>query len=165
VLPIIVDPRKIVVGLAGSGEALARRRDHLTEAGVTPVAVANGCSGALTGLDILYVAGAARPAAEALAGHARALGVLVNVEDVPELCDFHVPATVRRGDLLLTASSAGRAPGLVRLVREWLSAQFGPDWVERVAILSRKRADWRARGLPPSVVSAKTRSLAEAWFV
>ena len=49
----------------------------------------------------------------ALAGRARAQGILVNVEDEPLLCDFHVPATVRRGDLLLTVSSAGRSPGLV----------------------------------------------------
>ncbi len=63
---------------------------------------------------------------------ARALGVLVNVEDVLPLCGFHVPAVVRRGDLLLTASAGGQVPGLARALRESLADQFGPEWTDRV---------------------------------
>ena len=63
---------------------------------------------------------------------ARDAGVPVNVEDVPELCDFHVPATVRRGDLLLTISTGGRAPGLSRILREWLEDRFDEQWTARL---------------------------------
>jgi precorrin-2 dehydrogenase/sirohydrochlorin ferrochelatase len=162
VLPIVLDPSRLRVGLAGAGEAFDRRRAHLLEAGIAPVFVRE--SDSLAGLQILYVAGAERAPSEALASRARAVGVLVNVEDQPDLCDFNVPATVRRGDLLLTASSAGRAPGLVRLLREWLSRQFGPDWGGRVDEVARERAALRALGLPPVEISRRTRALAEGWL-
>jgi precorrin-2 dehydrogenase / sirohydrochlorin ferrochelatase len=164
VLPITIDPSKVKVGLAGAGEALTRRRAHLIEAGASPIDIRPDDRDALSGLSLLYVAGLERDAAEALAGRARALGALVNVEDDLPLCDFHVPATVRRGDLLLTVSSAGRSPGLVRLVREWLSGQFGAEWSDRVAEIGAKREDWRAGGLSPAEISTKTRALAQWWF-
>jgi len=164
VLPLILDPSKTKVGLTGAGEALANRRAHLVEAGVSPVEIRPDDRDALSGLSVLYVAGLADDVSEALAGRARALGILVNVEDQPLLCDFHVPATVRRGDLLVTVSSAGRSPGLVRLIREWLSDQFGSEWSDRVAEIGARRADWRAGGLSPAQVSQKTRALAQWWF-
>ena len=163
-LPVIVDPSKVKIGLAGAGDALIRRKAHLVEAGAAPIEIRPDDRDALCGLSILYVAGLERDASEALAGRARAQGVLVNVEDDLPLCDFHVPATVRRGDLLLTVSSAGRSPGLVRLVREWLSGQFGGDWSDRVAEIGAKREDWRASGLSPAEISTKTRALAQWWF-
>lgn len=163
-LSLVLDPSKTKIGLAGAGEALAKRRAHLAEAGVVPVDIRPDDRDGLGGLSILYVAGLEREVSAALAGRARALGILVNVEDQPSLCDFHVPATVRRGDLLLTVSSGGRSPGLVRLVREWLSDQFGAEWSGRVAELGSRRDDWRASGLSPARISEKTRAFAARWF-
>jgi precorrin-2 dehydrogenase/sirohydrochlorin ferrochelatase len=154
-LPLILDQASVKVGLAGCGEGLARRRALLEEAGVTPVAV----SDELPPLHVLFVAGLDRDAATALAARAREAGVLVNVEDVPELCDFHVPAIVRRGDLLLTASTGGRVPGLARRLREWLEAQFTPEWNGRLNDLSAARENWRGQGLPPEQVSERTRAM------
>jgi precorrin-2 dehydrogenase/sirohydrochlorin ferrochelatase len=94
-------------------------------------------------------------------GQARPAGILVNVEDVPELCDFHVPATVRRGDLLLSISTGGKAPGLARLIREWLEARFGPQWSYRLDHLGQRRAQWRGDGQSPSEVSRRTREFVE----
>ncbi len=71
--------------------------------------------------------------------------MLVNVEDVLPLCDFHVPAIVRQGDLLLTASTGGTAPGLARALREHLAESFGPEWRERLADLAQERARFAAR--------------------
>jgi precorrin-2 dehydrogenase / sirohydrochlorin ferrochelatase len=164
VLPLIVDPSAVKIGLAGAGEARARRQTHLADAGIHPIAIRADDRDALSGLDILYVAGLERDAAAALAGRARAQGVLVNVEDAPLLSDFHVPATVRRGDLLLTVSSAGRSPGLVRLIREWLAVRFGAEWSSRTAEIGARRAAWRAEGLPAATISEKTRSLAVRWL-
>lgn len=161
-LPIILDPKRTIVGLHGAGEALARRKHHLSEAGIVPIDIALDTP--LSGLDILYVAGADESACEALAARAHAAGVLINVEDKPALCDFHVPAAVRRGDLLLTVSSAGRSPGLVSTIREWLGRQFGDDWRERLDIASRQRETWRAKGLALSDISARTRALVEGWL-
>ena len=163
-LPLIFDPSKVKIGLAGAGGALAKRRAHLAEAGVHPIPIRPDDHDGLSGLCVLYIAGLEHEISAALAGRARTQGILVNVEDAPALCDFHVPATVRRGDLLLTVSSAGRSPGLVRLVREWLSNQFGSEWSSRVAQIGAKRTGWRAGGLSPAQISEKTRTIAQRWL-
>ena len=159
-LPIVLDPAKIAVGLAGAGDGLARRRAMLEQAGITPISVAlDAPEGALRALSVLFVAGLDRTRSARLAQFARNAGVLVNVEDVPELCDFHVPATVRRGDLLLTISTGGRAPGLSRILREWLETRFGDEWTARIEDIGSARVAWRDEGLSPSDVSRNTRDL------
>lgn len=157
-LPITLNPRMVRIGVAGAGDGLARRLALLSEAGVDAVSVATDSSdAALHCLSILFVAGLDPVVASDLAKRARAGGVLVNVEDVPELCDFHVPAIVRRGGLTLTVSTGGRAPGLAKRLREWLQNRFGPEWNEHLETLGNARADWRAGGLPPDQVSQRTR--------
>jgi precorrin-2 dehydrogenase/sirohydrochlorin ferrochelatase len=161
VLPIALDPSTIRVGLIGAGDGLTRRRAFLAESGFeTPE------QGPLDGLHVLFVAGLDQARSAALAVQARAKGVLVNVEDVPELCDFHVPAVVRRGDLALTVSTNGRAPGLSRLLREWLARAFGPEWTGRVDEIARARDGWRAEGRTPDEVSRFTREKVarEGWL-
>jgi precorrin-2 dehydrogenase/sirohydrochlorin ferrochelatase len=166
-LPIVFNPATIAVGLTGAGEGLARRRALLEQAGVSPLPVApDAAESALSPLNLLFVAGLEASSAARLAGLARKVGVLVNVEDVPELCDFHVPAALRRGDLLLTVSTGGRAPGLSRVVREWLEIRFGEEWAIRLDELGSARAAWRRDGLLPPEVSRKTRDLvtAKGWL-
>ena len=113
----------------------------------------------LAPLQLLFVAGLTEGEARELARRARALGTLVNVEDVLPLCDFHVPAMVRQGDLLLTVSTGGTVPGLARALRERLAENFGPEWSERLADLGRQRARFRSQGLSPAEVSRKVREL------
>lgn len=156
-LPIVVNSETVKVGLAGAGDGLLRREALLLEAGLSPVLVKHETP--LEGIQILFIAGLDSRDSAALAKKARGAGILVNVEDRPELCDFHVPAIVRRGDLVLTASTGGRAPGLARRLREWLEAHFGPEWNVRVEELGRTRAAWRAEGLPSREVSERSRSL------
>ncbi len=161
-LPITLDPQMVRVGLAGAGDGLARRAAFLADAGVNAVSVAvESSDAALHCLSVLFVAGLERDAAAELARRARSGGVLVNVEDIPGLCDFHVPAVVRRGALMLTASTGGRAPGLARRLREWLQKRFGPEWDEHLDTLSTAREGWRADGLAPEEVSRRTRNMIE----
>lgn len=156
-LPIVLAPEALKVGLAAAGESRARRETLLAEAGLEAVLV-EGAS-VLSGLHVLFIAGLDRESSASLACRARSQGILVNVEDMPDLCDFHVPAIVRRGDLVLTASTGGRAPGLARRLREWLEAQFGPEWNSRVEELGRSRMGWRSSGLSPHEVSERSRKL------
>ena len=161
-LPITLDPRMVRIGLAGSGEGLARRRALLVEAGADPVTVSSESSdAALHCLSALFIAGLDVSVAEALARRARSGGVLVNVEDRPELCDFHVPAIVRRGALTLSVSTGGRAPGLARRVREWLQDRFGAEWGARIDAIGEARAQWRAEGRKPEDVSQRTRAMVD----
>jgi precorrin-2 dehydrogenase / sirohydrochlorin ferrochelatase len=62
-------------------------------------------------------------------------GVLCNVVDVPEYCDFFYPAVVRRGDLQIAISTAGQSPSLAQKIRKQLERQFGEGyaaWVEQL---------------------------------
>ena len=159
-LPLVFNPHGVKAGLAGQGEPLARRAALLAEAGVEARLLSSDASDAvLKPLQLLFVAGLPQGEARHLAGRARALGLLVNVEDDLPHCDFHVPALVRRGDLLLTASTGGSVPGLARRLREWLAESFGPEWTGRLKELSAARARFRSAGLSPAEVSRKVRDL------
>ena len=62
-------------------------------------------------------------------------GVLCNVVDVPEYCDFFNPAVVRRGSLQIAISTAGHSPSLAQKIRQQLERQFGEGyavWVEQL---------------------------------
>jgi precorrin-2 dehydrogenase / sirohydrochlorin ferrochelatase len=62
-------------------------------------------------------------------------GVLCNVVDVPEYCDFFYPAVVQRGDLQIAISTAGKSPSLAQKLRQQLDRQFGEGyktWVEQL---------------------------------
>jgi len=86
-----------------------------------------------------------------VAEDARAAGVLVNVVDRPELCDFIVPAQVRRGDLLIAISTGGAAPALAKRLRERLEKEFGPEYETYLAVLREVREDLKQRNLAPEV--------------
>ena len=62
------------------------------------------------------------------AEEARASGALVNVADEPELSDFFVPASIRRGRFLLTIGTGGLSPAFSRSLREQLEQAFPPAW-------------------------------------
>jgi precorrin-2 dehydrogenase / sirohydrochlorin ferrochelatase len=163
-LPIIIDGARIEIALAGHGEELTNRLRWLEEGGALRLTVFTENPDALPPLGrytalvprlprrdeiaavrILWVAGLDEPTSLELARMARSVGTLVNVEDVLRLCDFHTPSVVRRGDLLLTVSTAGKSPGLAQRVRHWLERQFGPEWGTRLELLARQRSEWRRR--------------------
>lgn len=52
----------------------------------------------------------------------------VNVVDAPELCDFLVPATIRRGPLTLAVSTGGTLPAMARKIRQKLEEDFDQDY-------------------------------------
>lgn len=66
-------------------------------------------------------------------------GVLCNVVDVPEYCDFFYPAVVNRGDLQIAISTAGQSPSLAQKLRQQLERQFPPEYTGWVAQLGETR--------------------------
>lgn len=82
---------------------------------------------------------------QAVYREARQNGVLVNVVDVPELCDFTIPAQVTRGDLLLTVSTGGKSPMLARRLREELESLYGPEYGQYLELVAEIRRDIRQR--------------------
>ena len=76
-------------------------------------------------------------------------GVLCNVVDVPEYCDFYYPAVVRRGDLQIAISTNGQSPSLSQKLRQQLERQFGPGYAQWVAELGETRKLVLASDLDP----------------
>ncbi len=70
---------------------------------------------------------------------AAATGVLLNVVDRPELCDFIVPSIMERGDLMIATSTSGKSPALARRIRQDLEARFGPEYAQALVLLGRLR--------------------------
>jgi precorrin-2 dehydrogenase/sirohydrochlorin ferrochelatase len=178
-LPIILNPTNLRVALVGEGGAAFRRYQFLQASGTQNLALFIGShdgwacqsEGALYerwpvtadlfGVAIVFVAGLPRELSEQMVDRAHRAGALVNVEDMPALCDFHVPAVVRRGDLLLTASTGGKAPGLASQIRAYLERLFGDEWVGRLNAISDARTQWREDNLTPADVSQRTQTMVE----
>jgi siroheme synthase-like protein len=70
---------------------------------------------------------------------AQALGLLVNVVDDPEHCNFIAPSVVRRGPLSLAISTAGHCPAFSRHLRRQLEQAYPPVYSEYVELLGRLR--------------------------
>lgn len=69
------------------------------------------------------------------AGEATGAGILVNAPAQPDLSDFSVPASIRRGNLLVTVSTGNQSPAFSRVLREQLEEFFPPvfgQWLERL---------------------------------
>jgi precorrin-2 dehydrogenase/sirohydrochlorin ferrochelatase len=76
--------------------------------------------------------------------------LLLNVADVPQRCNFILPATLRRGDLTISVSTAGKSPALARKLRMELEKKYGPEYRILVDILGAIRPEILASGLPQS---------------
>lgn len=87
--------------------------------------------------DLIFVATPQPQEAEALAAIARAAGKPVNVVDRPDLSDFHVPAIVDRGEIVIGIGSGGLSPTLARHVRQLIEAAV-PAEIARLGALARR---------------------------
>lgn len=70
---------------------------------------------------------------------ARDLGIPLNVVDDPDRCSFIAPAVVRRGDLAVAISTAGRAPALAVRLREELERRLGSEHARFLEIVGALR--------------------------
>jgi precorrin-2 dehydrogenase/sirohydrochlorin ferrochelatase len=93
----------------------------------------------LDGAFLAIVATASRDLNELVYREAQRRGVLCNVVDVPEYCDFFYPAVVRRGDLQIAISTSGQSPSLAQKLRQQLERQFGPGYESWIAELGETR--------------------------
>jgi precorrin-2 dehydrogenase / sirohydrochlorin ferrochelatase len=93
----------------------------------------------LAGVFLSVVATSSRSLNERVYQDAQQRGVLCNVVDVPDLCDFFYPAVVRRGDLQIAVSTSGQSPSLAQKIRQQLEKQFGPGYAAWVAELGETR--------------------------
>jgi precorrin-2 dehydrogenase / sirohydrochlorin ferrochelatase len=152
--------RKTVV--IGAGSVGARKAQVLTETGARVVVVALHFDAAFSvianhpNVEVIqsryskeYLAGAVLAIAATndsglnrqIFADCQQLEVLCNVVDVPELCDFFVPAVVQRGPLQIAVSTDGNCPayaGHVRRKLEELFTEAHGRFVEDLEVLRRR---------------------------
>ncbi|MFC2084050.1 bifunctional precorrin-2 dehydrogenase/sirohydrochlorin ferrochelatase [Bacteroidota bacterium] len=61
-------------------------------------------------------------------------GILLNVVDIPALCDYILPATLKRGNLTISISSQGKAPFYIKEVKDKLESHFTSNYKEIIEL-------------------------------
>jgi len=65
--------------------------------------------------------------------------MLVNVVDVPPLCNFILPAIVRNGPIAIAISTAGASPALAKRMKREVQEQFGERYAALALLLNEAR--------------------------
>jgi precorrin-2 dehydrogenase/sirohydrochlorin ferrochelatase len=73
--------------------------------------------------------------------------MLVNVVDVPPLCNFILPAIVRTGPLAIAISTAGASPALAKRMKREVGELFGEEYATLAVMLNDARG-WAKGTLP-----------------
>ena len=82
-----------------------------------------------------------------IAKKARKHGILVNIVDRPEESDFIMPSLVRRGDLILAASTSGASPALAKKIRMRLEQTFGEEYSPLLSLIKEVRQELKEQRL------------------
>jgi uncharacterized protein len=81
--------------------------------------------------DIVIIAVNDKTISESIARQAKVRGILVNVADTPELCDFYLSSIVRKGNLKIAISTNGKSPTIAKRLKEEISTLI-PDEMDNV---------------------------------
>src|SRR5687767_1717798 len=73
--------------------------------------------------------------------------MLVNVVDVPPLCNFILPAIIRSGPLAIAISTAGASPALAKRIRDEIADEYGEPYA-RLAVMLNDVRGWAKGTLP-----------------
>jgi len=160
VYPIILDMRKKRAVVIGGGAVAERKIIGLLDAQADVVCVSPESSaeikrlaregrirleerpyrrGDLDGATLAFAATGDAGVNREVVEEAHARGVLVNDASAAERGDFSTPATVRAGSLLVTIDTGGRAPALVKQIRDELAERFDARYARAVETLGRMR--------------------------
>lgn len=133
-LVTVISPELVpeLAAMEESGEILWQRRPY--------------SQGDLAGFFLVIAATDDQDVQRRIHEEAEKLGVLLNVADVPQYCNFILPATLRRGDLAISVSTGGRSPALARNLRLQLEKTFGEEYILLVEILGALRPVILAEG-------------------
>lgn len=134
-------PDPSLVDLADAGEVSLRPRGYR--------------DGDLAGAFVAYVTREDPTPVDATWAEAAREGTLLStLDDVPH-SHFATPSVLRRGDVVVTVATAGRAPALAKRLRRHLEGELGPELGELVEVLEQAReaclprtvpfAEWAAR--------------------
>jgi precorrin-2 dehydrogenase/sirohydrochlorin ferrochelatase len=78
---------------------------------------------------------------------AEAKAMLVNVVDVPPMCNFILPAIVRTGPIAIAISTKGASPALAKRMKREIGDMFGTEYAKLAELLNEVRG-WAKATLP-----------------
>ena len=160
--PVNLDMTNKRCVVVGGGDIAERKVARLLECGaqvtvvsksLTPVLKARKKTGqmdhidrdyeeqALDGAFIVIGATDRNDVNERISKDAMARGLLVNIVDDPDRCNFILPSLVQQGDLSIAISTGGKSPALAKKLRKELEKQYGPEYQTLLVIMGilRKR--------------------------
>lgn len=82
-----------------------------------------------------------------VAEEAKRNAVLVNVVDDAENSHFILPSCLRRGDITVAVSTAGKSPALARKIRTKLEKDIGNEYASLTNLISEVRAEAKRQGI------------------
>jgi len=158
--PIFLDIKDKPCVVIGGGNVAERKVISLLDAGARVVVISpvltpalkklarektiNYCpksyeEGDLKGFFLAYSATDNSSVNRKVFNEAKREGILLNVVDVPKLCNFIVPSVVDRGDLLIAISTSGKSPALAKKIRKHLEREFGEEYAVFLDIMGKVR--------------------------
>lgn len=158
--PVFLDVRERKCVVVGGGEIAARKAEALLDSGAAVTVIspefcqdleehastgriscirAPYCEDALDGAFVAVAATDDMAVNTRVNRDCRARNIIVNVVDVPELCDFHVPSIIRSGDITVAIGTGGKSPALSRRLRLMLQDKIGPEYGQLLDILGSLR--------------------------
>ncbi|MEP6784215.1 MAG: siroheme synthase [Sphingomonadales bacterium] len=133
-LPLFVRLQDRPIALIGAGPAADAKRRLLTRAGAR-----------IVGEDQAVALAIVADGDEAAVARLKARGVLVNVVDRPDLCDFTLPAIVDRSPVIIAVGTGGASAGLAKALRQRLETQLPAALGPLADALSAARDSMRRR--------------------
>ena len=125
--------------------ALNQGLQQLAEQGAIQVVPRNFQSNDLRGA-FLAIAATDDPITNAaVSDKGRKQRILINVVDDPKVSDFIVPSIVRRGDITIAISTAGKSPALARKIRTELDAILPAQYARLLSLVSDVREELAQR--------------------
>lgn len=91
--------------------------------------------------------------------------LLCNIADRPAICNFILPAVVRRGDLLIAASTSGKSPAFAKRLRKTLEKQFGSEYGPFLRLMGAIRTRLLAQAHAPEAHKPLFEALIDAGLV
>ncbi|MBO0856972.1 MAG: bifunctional precorrin-2 dehydrogenase/sirohydrochlorin ferrochelatase [Chloracidobacterium sp.] len=164
--PIYLDLKGRDALVVGGGEVAEGKALQLVQAGARVNVVSPELTEALSAAagrgDIMHIAGSFieenlngkflvisassdRKVNERVANAARERGLLCNVVDQGDLCDFITPALVLRGDLQISVSTGGGSPTLTQRVKREVAALIGEEYGALLELAAEMRAEAKSR--------------------
>lgn len=155
--PVNLDVRDLLCVVIGGGTVAGRKVASLLPCGakvsvISPVVIPRIAEWAATGLldlklreyrngdltdaKLVFAATNSRVIQKQIVAEAKTAGILVNVVNMPESCTFQVPASCRRGELLISVATGGGSPALAARIRKELETVYGPEYELLVALMA-----------------------------